>query len=361
MKNIGRLLMIIIALSVFGESNACTSAIVSAAKSSEGVPLLWKHRDSDQWDCHIEYVEGGKYAYTALVSLDGSRTYCGINEKGFAVMNNATYNVPIPDKTIKSKGAVRLMGIILSKCATIDEFEEWLAKSNGKRGYATIYAAGDPSGAVAYFEVGQEYYKRYNVSERKEGFDVRANFSFSGLEEKRGLSVSRYHIAMNQMTGKSLFAPHDFVEYSRNHISQKGVCILDEPNKVEKTNSSICRYTSAATTIMVCDAANPRMLVAVGLPSAAMAVPVYVKAKQDIPKCVNGYAMLNLCNGFRAKTYNKISKTEVEMDKELISKVVKVNTVCEMPSEMPENIKKFNAQIDKKFAKHAKMVRKALK
>lgn len=361
MKNLRLFLILFAVLALCGEGYACTSAIVSATKSSEGVPLLWKHRDASKWNCHIAYVEGGKYAYTALVSLNGKNTYCGINEKGFAVMNNATYNFPIPDKTFKSKNAVRSMGDILSECATVEEFEAWLAKSNGKRSYATIYAVGDPSGAVAYFEVGQEYYKRYDVSERQEGFDVRGNFCFSGIEEKRGLSINRYNIAMNQMKERAMFTPHDFIDFSRNYMTMDGSCILDEPNSVVKAQTSIIRYSSAASSVMVCDAENPRMLVAVGHPAAAMAVPVYVKAKNAIPECVSGRAMLDLCNDFRTKTYKNSSKTQVEMNKPLIGKVVKIETTCKMPSEYPKNITKFNNKIDKLFAKHAKKVRKVLK
>jgi predicted transcriptional regulator len=112
---------------------------------------------------------------------------------------------------------------------------------------------------------------------------------------------------------------------------------------------------------MVCDAANPRMLVAVGHPAAAMAVPVYVKAKQAIPQCVGGNAMLELGNEFRSKVYKNITKGEDELDKATIRKVVAIETKCEMPSLLPQNIAKFNAKIDKQFAKHAKKVRKVLK
>ena len=102
------------------------------------------------------------------------------------------------------------------------------------------------------------------------------------------------------------------------------------------------------------------MLVAVGHPAAAMAVPVYVKAKSAIPECVRGRAMLNLCNDFRTKTHKKLSKEECELDKSTIKKVVSIETLCDMPSEYPANIDKFNAKIDKLFAKHEKRVRKAL-
>ena len=47
---------------------ACTTAIISAEASGTGRPMLWKHRDTDEYYNHIEYLRGEKYGYTALVN-----------------------------------------------------------------------------------------------------------------------------------------------------------------------------------------------------------------------------------------------------------------------------------------------------
>lgn len=359
-KNLRFLVALFIALAAYGEISACTSAIVTAAKSSEGVPLLWKHRDASTWDCQVAYVEGEQYGYTALVSLDGKYTYCGINEKGFAVLNTVSHNIAKTKKGTLKGSAISLMGEILGECATVDEFEAWLAQSNGERRYVTNYAVGDPSGKVAYFEVSQDGFVRYDATERKEGFDVRSNYSFSGNMEEKGPSTPRYDIAMNQMRGKSVYAPHDFLEFSRNYQNCEGGCVLDESDRVVKDNSSIARFIASASAVMVCDAENPRMLVAVGLPQASMGVPVYVRAKTAIPECIAGTALLDLCNEVRAKAYKKLTDDESELNRELMRRVVEIKTVCEMPSEYPEDIDKFNAIIDKKIAAHIKAVRKTI-
>ena len=360
-KNLRIFVVLFIALVYGGDALACTSAIVSAAKSSEGVPLLWKHRDAPTWNCRVAYVEGEKYGYSALISLDGKYTYCGINERGFAVLNTVSHNIEKVREGGERGDAISLMGVILGKCATVEEFEAWLAKSNGKRRYVTNYAVGDPSGKAAYFEVSQDSYVRYDIEERKEGFDVRANYSFSGNMEKRGPSVPRYDVAMRQMQGKRSYAPHDFLELSRNYLNCGGGCVLDEPEKVVEDNSSIARYMASASAVMVCDAKNPRMLVAAGHPSAAMGAPVYVKAKTAIPRCVGEGDMLALCNEVRAKTYKYISDEKSRLNKSKMSKVLKVNTVCQMPSSYPEDIVAFNAAIDKVFEEHAQQVRRAIK
>ena len=49
---------------------ACTSAIVAASRSTEGVPLLWKHRDNSFDNTRIAHITSGKYSYTAVVPND---------------------------------------------------------------------------------------------------------------------------------------------------------------------------------------------------------------------------------------------------------------------------------------------------
>ena len=95
MKRLLILPILLFALCV--ESLACTSAIVTSKRSSEGVPLLWKHRDNSFENTRIDYVTGGKYAYTAVVPNNKNYkkgVYAGINEKGLGFISTATSNMP---------------------------------------------------------------------------------------------------------------------------------------------------------------------------------------------------------------------------------------------------------------------------
>lgn len=361
MKMLKTLLLLLVALSLFGESEACTSAIVSASKSSEGVPLLWKHRDSPSWDCHIEYIEGGKYAYTALVSKDRRYTYCGINEQGFAIMNTVSENLSKSVAVAQSVGAISAMAVALRECATVGEFEVWLAKSNGVRAYVTNFAVGDAKGAAAYFEVSQQGFSRYDLSERQEGFDLRSNFSFSGDRVNPGPSVPRYDIAMRQMVAKKHHTPYDFYHYSRNYMLRDGANALDTEGGFVCNDITIPRYISVASAVMVCDKENPRMLAMVGHPVVGVPVPVYVKAKKAIPECVGGRSALELSEEFRAKAYKQIDELRYEVDEPLVKSLLKYGNQYKMPRKMPQNIEKFNAKIDNFFAEHVKRVRKILK
>ena len=157
-----RILLTLLSIALLhGASLACTSAIVSAQRSSEGVPLLWKHRDNTQFiNTRVDYVTGGKYAYTAIVPNNENYdrgVYAGINEMGLAVITTATGHLPTatPEEykactlTLK-KGISRRA---LRECATVDELEEMLRTCKRLRGFASNLGIADATGAVAYFEI----------------------------------------------------------------------------------------------------------------------------------------------------------------------------------------------------------------
>ena len=340
-------------------AEACTAALVAAKRSSEKAPMLWKHRDSPDWDCHYEYIEGGKYAYTALVSKDKSHTYCGINEVGFAILNTVSENLKATSPQPEQQ-AITLMDDMLATCATVEEFEEMLRRSNGHRPYVTNYAVGDPSGALAFFEVWGKGYKRYDVSARTEGFDVRSNFSFAGDMVTPGPSVPRYDIIMRQMSGKHSYSPHDFIDYSRNFEDGAGQDVIAAPGTFVCNDLTVPRYFSVADMVAVCDRQNPRMLVIVGHPTAGMAVPIYVKAKGALPKCAGGRTALDLSEQVRAKVYSKVDELKYEVNKPLVAELLKVKTRCAMPRTQPKNIDRFNERIDARFAEHAAKIRRVL-
>ena len=130
MKRLVSLFVLLTALTF--ESLACTSAIVAPQRSSEGVPLLWKHRDNARYtNTRIEYISDGRYAYTAVVPNSekyDKGVYAGINEKGLGVISTATKNLPeATPEEYKACTLSRMSGGVmwnaLRKCATIDELE----------------------------------------------------------------------------------------------------------------------------------------------------------------------------------------------------------------------------------------------
>ena len=366
-----RLLILPIALFVLcTEAFACTSAIVAASRSIEGVPLLWKHRDSKSGDTRVEYFTGGKYNYTAIVTnkVGSNAAYAGINETGFGIINTATRNLqasPIEEQKAcprKEVGWNSMWHYALRNCATVDEFEEFIRSTKRKHKFGTNFAVADASGAVAYFEIGDLYYHRYDATDCKEGFDVRSNFSFSGIEEKRGVSTRRYDVTMKEMKAhEGKFTPQQFFDYSRSFNSCAYGDILANNDEYVCSNHTVPRYSTTGVFVIVCDAKCPRMLVTIGHSVPGTAVPIYVQAKHNIPKCVNGNAMYLLSEEFKKKAYIKEVGEGRILQKDVVRKVLKIKQPeIVFPQQMPADIEAFNAKIDQQFAKHAKRVRRVL-
>ena len=368
MKRIALIIALLFALNC--DSLACTSAVVAPQRSSEGVPLLWKHRDNSFGNTRIDHITGGTYDYTAVVPNNKNYSrgvYAGINEVGLGVITTATKNLPsateeewkaCPRKRVKGGLSRRA----LRECATIDEFEEILRTEKRARGFNSNLGIADATGAVAYFEVWDLGYRRYDVSERTEGFDIRTNFSHARTVKTKGASERRYNLIMNEMNDhKSTFSPQDFIGYSRSYNSVKMGNVLANNDRYVCANHTVPRYSTVGAFVLVCDRKNPRMLAMNGHSVSSVAVPVYVKAGQHIPQCVQGDAMRLLSNDFCAKAYRKIGEKRFVLNKEVVRKVLKIKQPkIAIPKEMPSDIRTFNAKIDAKFAKHEQRVRKVL-
>ncbi|MBR4969196.1 MAG: hypothetical protein IKY57_03455 [Alistipes sp.] len=364
-----RLTLILSAIfAIYGTSFACTSAIVTAQRSSEGAPLLWKHRDSKFSNTRVDYITGGKYAYTGIVANNENYKrgmYAGINEVGVGSISTNTKNLPVSsqeewDACTLPRLKSSIHRLSLQNCATVDEFEELVRSTKRRRGYMTNLGIADATGVVSYFEIWDIGYRRYDVT-NNEGFDVRTNYSHAGDPEKKGLSTRRYDITMQHMNAHNgTFSPQDLINYSRSYNSCKFGNVLDTDKTYTCSSHTVPRYSSVASIVLVCDGNNPRMLVMNGHPVSSLAVPVYVKAKQEIPMCVKGDKMRLLSEDFRSLAYTKKGKYH-RLNKQVVRDVLKIKQPeIVMPKEMPANIKAFNKSIDKKYSKYEKQVRRAL-
>ena len=79
---------------------ACTTFIISGKHTSDGKPILFKNRDTDEKQNSLVFFTDGLYKYIALV--DGNEewnkmVWGGYNEAGFAIINTAAYNNNVGD------------------------------------------------------------------------------------------------------------------------------------------------------------------------------------------------------------------------------------------------------------------------
>lgn len=215
---------ILVAVMVFGaamaivdEAHACTSMLVSESASATGRPLMWKHRDTGTEHNFVERVEpqGHRYGYVALFNGGDSlltEAWMGMNDRGFAIMNTASYNLAPDTAKLKDREGI-VMSAALGRCVTVDDFAVLLDTLPKPMGVQANFGVMDANGNLAYFETDDYKYTRYDVDET-EGYLIRTNHSMSGAEGK-GYGYIRYdnarHILADELAGRCL-SPEAFTE-----------------------------------------------------------------------------------------------------------------------------------------------------
>ncbi len=205
MKKQALIIMLILASTI--GAMACTSAIISGKKTASGRPILWKHRDTGCLDNRVELIKahGDCYEFVALFdATDPADTaaWTGFNEKGFAIMNTASYNLnndDVPESNMDREGVV--MKLALEHCTTVDDFEQLLLTLPKPMGVEANFGVIDAQGHGAYFETGNFSFKRYDLDDAPDGVLIRTNYSHSGREDE-GMGYVR------DGNAKYLLAPH---------------------------------------------------------------------------------------------------------------------------------------------------------
>jgi hypothetical protein len=287
-------------LSIPLASPACTTAVVAAAATTRGRPLLWKNRDADDHLNQIIYCADGKYAYIGLVNKGdaaGLNIWAGTNSEGFSIMNAASYNLEV-DKDTKGEGA--FMKLALQSCVSVGDFQALLEKTNaGGRDVSANFGVIDAGGGACYFEAGTHSYKRFNADDPLlggRGILVRTNYSESADLEKGTGFLRRDRAAQllfalskdNKLTAESLLR-----EVGRDQANEKiNSYPLTSPRKkgpagFAYTGDSICRYDTASAVVFEGSvpgdpASRTTAWVILGLPSGGVAVPVWASAG-DVP------------------------------------------------------------------------------
>jgi hypothetical protein len=176
----------------------CTTAIVSGKYTSDGRPLLVKHRDSGFIQNRLMYFEDGEFKYIGLVnSVDSlnEEVWGGSNSSGFAIMNSASYNLKPEDDTTKIKDREGIiMKLALQTCKTLGDFEELLENLEKPLGIEANFGVIDANGGCAYYECDNFSYKKIDANDPKIapfGYIIRTNYSFTGAEDE-GYGYIRY-------------------------------------------------------------------------------------------------------------------------------------------------------------------------
>ena len=296
--------LFLILLAILGlDSQACTTAVVSGKATPDGRPLLWKHRDTWFLKNKIVELHDGKYACSGLVnSVDSlnQSIWIGFNEKGFAIMNSASYN--LNNDTVALNGLEgRLMKQALQNCADIDEFEKMLQDMEKPTRLEANFGVIDAKGGAAYFELGNFTYKKFDANDPEvapDGYIIRTNYSVSG-EKGDGGGYIRYVTANNlfkdAVLHNNLTCTTILQQGSRNLTHSLTGTDLNQYSKLPENTPTyvffkdfIPRSGSSSSCVVQGTKTdeNPQLTTMwslVGFPLTSVVVPVWLNPKGELP------------------------------------------------------------------------------
>ncbi|NOX64595.1 MAG: hypothetical protein GXO85_02065 [Chlorobi bacterium] len=299
---------------------ACTTAIISGKFTTNGRPLLLKHRDSDHLQNKLMFFNDGEYEYIGLVNSDdinGDEVWGGVNSEGFAIINSASYNMKDRNDTttLKDKEGV-VMKRALQECSTVDDFENLLKEYDKPIGVEANFGVIDAHGGAAYFETNNFSYKKFDVNEPSNapfGYAIRTNYSFNGTADD-GYGYIRYLTAEelfykaseeNNLNKKFILQDisrslkHSLLDVDYN----KNVTISSNDNSFIAFQDYIVRNNSTSTVLIegVKPDEDPELSTLwtiLGFQFTSVAIPTWVKAGNTLPDILIADSTGNapLCN-----------------------------------------------------------------
>ena len=354
-----RLGVILIALLLAADAFACTTAVVTAGASKSGRPMLWKQRDASDPYNVIANVSGGKYAYTGLFPTSDTlhtKCYAGINEAGFALMNNLSYNLR-PDSLGFDTRAGLFMAKALAECATVEDFMALLNAEPVPRGLSTNFGVADSRGGAAYFEADDSTFVRYDVPDGDILF--RTNYSLSG-DPERGRGQTRYE-TMDMLTEPpGLFDPSFFLQTGRSFIKDgrdwlAGAKTLEETGFIPRTTT----VSSIVIESPVREGERGLMWCAIGYTPCSYAILAI--QGEPLPQALEGEANLTAVELFNrihdgktldARQLRKIMRVvrqaerkELRLGRKLLRKGISTEAVCRYNEGAQKRLQKFKKRL----------------
>lgn len=295
---------------------ACTTAVISGKATSDGCPILWKHRDSESYNNKIIYEKGPRYNYIGLINSEDTlhHIWVGTNNAGFSIMNSASYNLtPKYDSTKIMDLEGYIMKLALGYCATLADFANLLDTLKKPLGVSANFGVIDAKGGAGYYETNNFTYKFFDANnplDAPNGYLIRTNFSVSG-EPNKGLGYIRFNTATNLINDAYLkkgLTPEFFLTNASLSLRQDitGTDLSKEIGKSDKVvplKDYIVRFYSSSTVVIhgvkqfePVDFST--MWVKLGFQPASVVFPLWVAAGDNIPEILTAPASKNskLCD-----------------------------------------------------------------
>ncbi len=286
-------------------SIACTTAIISGKATPDGRPILWKHRDSDNFNNKMMFVKGAKFNYIGLVNAEDTlqQIWGGTNSAGFSIMNSASYNLKAKDdRSVFQDQEGMLMKLALSTCATLDEFRKLLDSLPKPLGVEANFGVIDAHGGAGYFEANNFKYKFFDANDSQvapNGYLIRTNYSFSGRENE-GSGYNRYNTAsalIDEAYKDKMVTPGFFLtkatislrhELTNTDLAQVFNKKEEFQQRIYPFRDYIVRHASSSTIVVhgVKPEESPSLVttwIKIGFQPASVSIPLWVSAGENIP------------------------------------------------------------------------------
>jgi hypothetical protein len=317
--------------SIPDELEECTAGVASGRATTDGRPLLWKTRDAGAINNEVIWNTSGTYPFVSVISAgDESSSWMGVNEKGFAIINTLSADLPA-GRTGLHNGT--FMALALRECATVAEFEELLKETNETgRMTNTNFGVIDATGAAAFFETAGHQYWRYDAADTEKGYILRTNFAVNG-DRSRGDppgSMDRYLQTEQLMIDFYRTDKIDFKEIVKVQVRSFGTpegeliqlpftgSIDGHPEGYYPHNSSINRNSTVSFAVIqgVLEDEDPTlstMWTILGQPSTGVLVPYWPVG--ETPPEANGpetAPLADVANQIRRELYEEFENPSPE-------------------------------------------------
>ncbi len=292
-----KLCIFVLLLSISTGAIACTTAVISGRVTNNGRPLIWKLRDTEEYDNHMRRFESPLGHYIGLVNDSdtlGLAVWGGHNSLGFAIMNSASFNVNVGyEGDVENQEGV-IMKRALAECRTLTDFEHLLNTLPRPMGLAAHFGVIDAEGGAAFYEVNNETWTKFDANESDTGYIIRTNYSFTGTPDM-GYGYVRFRTATNLF--KQVMSGNFSVELIGSRFSRSmynSQLEVDFKARAEKeivryidSDDLICRFGTSSMILVEGikageDPLNTTSWVQIGNPYLSPLVPVWTDAEIPI-------------------------------------------------------------------------------
>lgn len=274
----------------------CTSAVISIHASDDGVPILWKNRDTGKLSNKVVYVKDSPYSYLALVNADsssGRHCFAGLNSVGFGIMNTVAYNLPKKFGEMEDLEGI-IMADALRTCQSVEDFESYVKSNLGPElGSWANFGVIDAAGNAYLFEIHNHGYEKVDAASTPEQYLVNTNYARSGKPGK-GAGYLRFERA-SQLFQKLPEKQIDFKDILSRFTRDFGHILLKHPSLTDLKNipasenlwiftrDCIDRPSTSAAVVIVGKRPSGQtslstMWVIPGEPLCAIAIPLWAEA-----------------------------------------------------------------------------------